>query len=349
MRLFVILLIALLSLSSASAAEIRDADGLTPLLKAAGRGNLAEVQKLIANGADIYSVDSKTGASVLHKAVYSGNPQVVQYLINQGALVNLPTAGNGDTPLLDALFFKKRAHGDEIIDILLKANSSLAVKTRAGFTPLEAARLLKDEKAVQRIQAEEARRFTPKGKLLMSAVRKNDFKAVEKCLADPSTPLEETNVNGFTPLLWAAREGMTRITALLLSHGANPNHLDSWMGANAGHKAAYWGRTEVMKLLVKSSMDINARGLANGYTPLHDAVSGNHYETAKVLVTAGAKLDVEGHDGLTVGHREGEREQGADSAAHGGAFQPVRGMTIRPRALASCPSNPAASNKFLMK
>jgi ankyrin repeat protein len=46
-------------------------------------------------------------------------------------------------------------------------------------------------------------------------------------------------------------------------------------------------------------MDINARGLSNGYTPLHDAVSGNHFETAKVLVDAGAKTDIKGHDGKT--------------------------------------------------
>jgi ankyrin repeat protein len=218
---------------------------------------------------------------------------------DKGALVDLPTAGNGDTPLLDALFFKKKAHGKEIIDILLKAHSSLAVKTRAGLTPLEAAKLLKDKEAIEQIETEVARRFTPQGKALMAAVRKNDLKGAVKALADPSTPSDETDIDGFTPLLWASREGMTKIVELLLSCGASPNHLDAWMGANAGHKAGYWGRTDVMKLLVKSNMDINARGLANGYTPLHDAVSGNHYETAKVLVEAGARVDIEGHDGLT--------------------------------------------------
>jgi len=55
-----------------------------------------------------------------------------------------------------------------------------------------------------------------------------------------------------------------------------------------------------MRLLVKSKLDLNARGLANGYTPLHDAVSGNHLEAAKTLVNAaGARTDIEGHDGLT--------------------------------------------------
>jgi ankyrin repeat protein len=257
------------------------------------------VKKLVDAGADLFSVESKTGASILHKAVYSGNPEVVRYLVEKGALVDLPTAGNGDTPLHDALYFKKRAHGSEIIDVLLKAHSSLVVRNRAGLTPLEAAKTLHDHEAAQQIEAEIARRFSDKGRALMAAVKANDRRAVEKCLQDRSTPLDEADPDGFTPLLWAAREGMTEVTALLLARGADPNHLDAWMGANAGHKAGYWGRTEVMKLLVRSKMDINARGLANGYTPLHDAVAGGHLETAKVLVVAGARLDVRGHDGLT--------------------------------------------------
>ena len=239
------------------------------------------------------------GYSVLHKAVYSGNPEVVRYLIEKGALVNLQNPGNGDTPLLDALFFKKKAHGKEIINLLLKSGASLAVKTRAGFTPLEAAKLLKDQEAVQQIEDEMAMRYTLKGSALMKAVKNKDLKAIQKCLADPQTPIDEADIEGFTPLLWAAREGMAQITTVLLSHGANPNHLDIWMGANSGHKAAYWGRTEVLKLLVKTNLDINARGLSNGYTPLHDAVSGNHLETVRVLLDAGAKTDIKGHDGLT--------------------------------------------------
>lgn len=290
--------ILLMHLQSAIA-EIRDGEGLTPLHRAAGNGDLLEVKKLVENGADIYAVDSRMGYSVLHKAVYSGNPEVVHYLIEKGALINLQNPGNGDTPLLDALFFKKKAHGKEIIDLLLKAGASLAVKTRAGYTALEAAKILKDQEAVQQIKEEMTRRYTPKGTALMSAVKKGDLKAIQRSLSDPKTPVDEADIDGFTPLLWAAREGMTQITAILLSHGADPNHLDVWMGANAGHKAGYWGRTDVMKVLVKTKMDVNARGLSNGYTPLHDAVSGGHFETAKVLVDAGARLDIKGHDGLT--------------------------------------------------
>lgn len=298
MEILVSLLILCLNVHSAVAA-IRDSEGLTPLHRAAGRGDLGGVKKLIKAGADIHALDSRMGYSVLHKAVYSGNPDVVRYLVENGALIDLQNPGNGDTPLIDALYFKKKAHGKEIIDILLKAGASLAVRSRAGLTPLEAAKILKDQGAVDQIQAEISRRFTPKGIALMEAVKAKDLKAVQTLLLDSDVPVNEADSDGFTPLLRAAREGMTEITTLLLAHGANPNHLDVWMGANAGHKAGYWGRTEVMKILVKSKLDINARGLSNGYTPLHDAISGSHLETARVLVDAGAKLDIRGHDGLT--------------------------------------------------
>lgn len=293
-----ILVLLLLNVWTAQA-EIRDSEGLTALHKAAGNGDLLNVKRLVENGSDVYSVDSRMGYSVLHKAVYSGNPEVVRYLLDKGALIDLQNPGNGDTPLLDALYFKKKKHGKELIDILLKAGANLSVRSRAGFTPLEAAKVLKDAEATKQIEDEMGRRFTPKGAALMKAVKSKDLKSIQKCLSDAKTPVDEVDIDGFTPLLWTAREGMKEAVELLLSHGANPNHLDVWMGANAGHKAAYWGRTEVMKLLVKTKMDINARGLSNGYTPLHDAVSGGHLETATVLLNAGAKLDLHGHDGLT--------------------------------------------------
>jgi ankyrin repeat protein len=71
------------------------------------------------------------------------------------------------------------------------------------------------------------------------------------------------------------------------------------MGANAAHKAAFWGRPDVMKLLAKSRLDLNARGGYNGYTPLHDAVAQGHVEVVKVLLNAGVRTDIRGHDGKT--------------------------------------------------
>jgi ankyrin repeat protein len=285
--------------ASAIAKEKARSDGLTPLHLAAGKGDIKSLQRLLDQGASVYVVDSKMGVSVLHKAIYSGNPAAVALLLKRGALIDLQSPSNGDTPLHDAIYFKKKLHGKEMIELLLQSGVSLSIRNRAGLTPLESAELLKDEETASLIRNEMGRRFSPKGIALMEAVKSKDVQKLKTLLKDPLTPVEEADEQGFTPLLWSAREGMVEITSLLLNRGANPNHLDSWMGANAGHKAGFWGRSEVMKLLVNHRLDINGQGLYNGYTPLHDAVSGNHLETAQVLVNAGAKTDIRGHDGKT--------------------------------------------------
>ena len=133
----------------------------------------------------------------------------------------------------------------------------------------------------------------------MKAVKENNLQLVSEVLAASNIGIEEADEQRFTPLIWAAREGYSAIVRVLLEKGANPNKLDKWMQANAGHKAAFWGRSEAMQLLVKNGLDVNARGGYNGYTALHDAVARAHIEVVKVLLAAGAKTDIAGHDGKT--------------------------------------------------
>lgn len=282
----------------AAGALPRDEEGLTELHRAAGRGDTAEVRRLLEGGADLWSLDSRMGVSVLHKAVYSGRADTVELLLKHGALIDLQSPSNGDTPLHDALYFKR---GDDlsVIRTLLEHGASLSIRNRAGLLPLESARLLKDEAAERLILKRQESDRSEAGKRLMQAVRANDLAGVEVALAAPGVALEEADEQGFTPLLWAAREGYTAIVRRLLRQGADPNHRDAWMGATAGHKAAFWGRAEVMQVLVDHRLDLDARGGYNGYTALMDAVTRNHLEVASILIGAGARRDLAGHDGLT--------------------------------------------------
>lgn len=278
--------------------KTRDLDGLTALHLAAGRGDLAEVKRLVLLGADIFSLDSKMGVSVLHKAVYSGNPDVVDFLLKQGALVDLQSPSNGNTPLHDAIYFKS-GNDLRVVRVLLTYHPNLFIRNRAGLTPVDSAKLLRDDATTQLLEDEINVRYTARGRDLMSAVKANKITRVRWILQKPKVNLEEADEQGFTPLLWSAREGFTAIVKLLLEKGANPNHLDQWMQANAGHKAAFWGHAEVMELLIQHGLDINARGGYNGYTALHDAVSRGRDDVVKVLLDHHARVDIRGHDGKT--------------------------------------------------
>lgn len=284
--------------SSFAAILKRDIDGLTPLHVAAGYGDLKKVKRLLKNKADLFSLDSKMGVSILHKAVYSGNAEVVTYLLHEGALINLQSPSNGNTPLHDALYFKPGSD-TRVIEALLSFKPNLTIRNRAGLSPKESAKILKDEASLNLLEEYEKTLSSQNGQELMQAVKSQNLVKVKQLLNRSGQPLDEADEQGFTPLIWASREGFTKVVELLIQKGANPNHLDQWMKANAGHKAAFWGRTETMKLLLQGGLKVNARGGYNGYTPLHDAIARRHLETAKVLLSAGARKDIKGHDGKT--------------------------------------------------
>jgi len=69
-----------------------DADGLTPLMRAAARGETAQVTSLLAGGADPNAAHAVVRVTPLMFAAYSGHDQVVQLLLDKGATANAKDA-----------------------------------------------------------------------------------------------------------------------------------------------------------------------------------------------------------------------------------------------------------------
>src|SRR6058998_3399592 len=80
--------------------DVRDANGVTPLMRFAMEGNGDAVQRLIAKGADVKAKDN-TGSTALMAATGYGRTPVVQLLIDNGADVNAQTE-DGGTALMQA-------------------------------------------------------------------------------------------------------------------------------------------------------------------------------------------------------------------------------------------------------
>ncbi|KAM7037067.1 ankyrin repeat and SAM domain-containing protein 6 [Passerculus sandwichensis] len=79
-----------------SQVNVTTLDGASPLMIAAVTGQLPLVQFLVEKKADIDKQDNVHGWTALMQATYHGNKNVVKYLLNQGADVNL-RAKNGYT------------------------------------------------------------------------------------------------------------------------------------------------------------------------------------------------------------------------------------------------------------
>jgi uncharacterized protein len=99
---------------------------------------------------------------------------------------------------------------------------------------------------------------------LTEATQRGDLEQMQRLLAS-GAPVDETGGFGFTPLIWAAREGHASAVRLLLRHGANPE----------------------------------LRAGVNGWTPLMHSVHKGQEAAALALVDGGAAVDVTDGNGTT--------------------------------------------------
>ncbi|SVE31699.1 uncharacterized protein METZ01_LOCUS484553, partial [marine metagenome] len=145
-----------LDLSSGGVADLIRKQGgktskeLIALSKAARTGNIAEVKKHLAAGADVNAKDMY-GDTPLHDAVKRGHREVVELLITNGADMNMQD-GNGRTPLYPATALDHR----EIVAILIAKGADVNVKDDDGSTPLHKAAGLGRKEIVELLIAEDA-------------------------------------------------------------------------------------------------------------------------------------------------------------------------------------------------
>ena len=216
------------------------------LHKAAEKGNLAKVERLIAKGADVNAKDTKFGATPLHWVAKKGHTAVAELLIAKGADVNAKLE-TGHTPLYSAAF-----HGYTAIAELLIANGAdVNAKLKTGYTPLHPAATL-------------------------------GYKAVVELLIANGADVNAKGGPSRTPLHGAARTGQLAIAELLIAKGSDVNAKDRITGGTPLHYAAAFGHTPVAELLIAGGADVNSKD-KDGKTPLRLATDKGHKDLAKLL------------------------------------------------------------------
>lgn len=291
--------------------DTRDPEsGLTLVMIASGRGDTVMVKLLLDYGADVNVLDNKYGYTALHKAAMGGSIEIAAMLLDKGAFLDAQSPANGHTPLYDAMWYKNV----EMTKFLLEKGANLHLITRYNFDIDKfldfALEVNKEEKSqILEIQAavrarQQMEKTTIREQQLMRAVLQGDLESVKNHIAegaevDARYPVINSFDDGYTPLLVASRDNFPEIVRELLEAGADPRARDTIFHGEPIHKAGYIGNPEVAGILIGAdNVDINVRGEMNGYTPLHDALWHSNTETAWVLLEAGARVDIKGHDGL---------------------------------------------------
>ncbi len=102
---------------------------------------------------------------------------------------------------------------------------------------------------------------------------------------------------GTVPCKTLGRWNFKHISRILL--GADPSQPDSG-GTLPLHAAAYFGATEVVRILVEDAgIDVNSKDRRTGYTALHLAAQEGHKETVDLLLRLGADKAVRSKDEKT--------------------------------------------------
>ena len=251
--------------------QAREADGgeLTPLVYAARAGSIDAARVLLDAGADVNQV-TRYGWSALLAATQNRNYQLAKFLIERGADVNLANKG-GWTPLYLATDNRNLEGGD--------------YPTRApDMDDLEFIELLLDSGAdpnARVIESTETRTvFTNQwldeegATAFLRASQSGDVELMRLLLENGADPLLNTEL-GVTPLAAAAGigwvEGITserspeqtvEAVKMLLALGIDPDY-QADTGRTALHGAAHKGATEVVRILVAAGARMDLRDFGN--------------------------------------------------------------------------------------
>ena len=229
-------------------------------------------------------------------ATRAGDAAGVRALLQSGANVNT-AAPDGSTPLIEAA-----GRGDtELVEILLEAGADARVDNRYGMSALHLAARNGDARSVTALleAGADPARTLPEGEtVLMAAARSGNVEVVDALLQGRSS----------------AGSDYGNASIVVVGNAADPNAREGWYGQTALMWAAAAGNTAVMQRLIEAGADVDQASaridapeiepdrMQGGFvyakipegrmTALHFAARDGQLEAARVLIEAGADLNI---------------------------------------------------------
>lgn len=242
---------------------------------------------LIENGADANYMDSD-GYPVLAYTVCSNNLKLCSLLLKHGADIN-KTGRNGYTALDCLLAQWPISDNDTIIDNTMTyliehgagVNSKTVAAAMKGLNNDGYCKYTIVHKVVKKcLESGQKSNISP---VLEAAVMGNNEKVKELISSGQIPQSDEKKV-----LFYTAAYGNTENFNLLLKKGLSINMTDA-KGNTLLTIAAKSGNADMVKYLILSGLNIETANYES-LTPLDSAVSNDQYITARILLSAGAKV-----------------------------------------------------------
>ncbi|CAK9137323.1 unnamed protein product [Ilex paraguariensis] len=293
-------------------------------------GNARAVEVLLNSGADVeLPIETTKGTEfrAMHMAARLNLAEVLQYIINAGCNLNSRTE-SGETALMICARFKCK----ECLKVLASAGANFGLVNLAGQSVISIAGLvwwtlgfqqavLDVIRAGKVVQSSSAKILSP----LMFVTRVNDIEALEVLTKQPHINLDEQDENGFSAVMVAAAGGHVEAFRVLVYAEADVQLLNKYGdtaislseanqksdafeqvmleyslakgkhdsgGFCALHRAARRGDLDSVCTLTRAGCDVNVLD-CDGYTPLMLAARGGHRKICELLISCGARCEIQ--------------------------------------------------------
>ena len=259
-------------------------------------GDIDKVKSFIKKGVGVNASDG-TGSTALHYAVIGSQAEVVKFLIDHGADVNIEDIG---TPLHYATEKDRR----DIVELLVAAGANVNARKRFpdGDTPLHSAIKAGYRGIVTLLIAHGAdvnankRGYLTGDTPLITSVESGHKDIVELLIAK-GADVNAKSAQGQTLLDIAIDQRNKDIAKLIVEKGADINATDN-RGDTVLHRAAEKNQEDSVAFLIDFGADMNLRNNIDE-TPFDTAVRRRHRNVIKLLISKGANINATKKNGET--------------------------------------------------
>ncbi|KAK2161304.1 hypothetical protein LSH36_119g10000 [Paralvinella palmiformis] len=268
------------------------------LMDAISGGHLDIAMMFINNEVGVIQMRS-TGRSCLHEAVMTGSLDLCQLILNAGISANVED-GSGITPVMLAA---SSGHPD-IIRLLVNHGAVVNISDKRGENALSRALDKCHLEVIRTLRSLDARcdlRIPGRmgNTLLHVAAKKDDPDILVALLEGDTGSVRCRNAFDQTPFDVSLKSGCPECIRIFLEHGADPGRAyHDWTPLM---RAAKRGMSDIVQILIKSGISINVNTTREG-TALHKAVEAQSSNVIRIFLNSGADVNIAARGRLTPLH-----------------------------------------------
>lgn len=252
------------------------------LITAIKKKNKQEAEKHLLTDSDVNKRDND-GLSLLHLAIKTNDFDIVDYVINKGAEVNV--VAKDETALMLAASKKN----EQIIRYLIENGAHQEYSTEKGKVTLDFG-----NENVRKLLLNYTGEDLKSKKKIFEAAKENNTDEVIYLLMKGSS-INEKDKDGTTPYLYACKTGNLKLVSILTNLGCNEEVTDK-DGNNAPFLATLNKQNKILKFLYLRGIDF--KFAIRGETMLHLAIVNNDYDMVRYLLDIKCDPTIRNKDGL---------------------------------------------------